>query len=73
MAKKQQEVRPFYDVTHEYQASLKEYLEACMLLRNAVGVSIKLAKQGANTDKMLFSLIEHYSRCEKAAHGGCDV
>lgn len=69
MAKKKQEARPFYDVMHEYQLSLKEYTEAAMMLHVAVTTALSLVKQGADPARALETLREYDERFDKAAHG----
>lgn len=67
MAKKKQEKRPFYDVMHEYQASLKEYTEAAMRLHTAVTVAMHLSEQGVDPKRALEALKEPALRFEKSA------
>ena len=70
--KKNTAIRPFYEVTHEYQESLKELLGASMLLREAVGTVLRLNDQGADPSKAIASLKEYHERAERAAHGPCN-
>ena len=69
MAKKKQDNRPFFDVMHEYQDSLKEYTEAAMMLHVAVTTALHLVEQGADPKRALETLREHDARYDKAAHG----
>jgi hypothetical protein len=69
MAKKKPETRPFYNVMHEYQASLNEYTEAAMMLHVAVVTALHLVEDGADPKRALETLREHDKRFEKAAHG----
>jgi len=69
MANKRQDSRPFFDVMHEYQESLKEYTEAAMMLHVAVTTALRLVEQGADPKRALETLREHDDRYGKAAHG----
>ena len=69
MSQAKSDTTPLYDVMHEYQASLKEYMGAAMLLHASVSAALRLASAGADPAKLLESIREHDERFEKAAHG----
>lgn len=69
MVKKKQETRQFYDVMHEYEASLKEYTEAASMLNAAVRTAIQLVDDGLDAKLALEHLRYPSARFEKAAYG----
>ena len=69
MKRTKSDTRPFYAVMHEYQASLKEYTEAAMMLHVAVTTALHLVSQGADPAKAMETIRDHDHRFDKAAHG----
>ena len=66
---KNTEKRSFHEVSSEYQESLKELLQASMMLREAVGTLLRLDRLGAAPAKSIANLVKHYERAERAAQG----
>lgn len=70
MARKQEPIRPFYTVKHEYEASAKAYHDAAMMLHSAVTALLNIAQQNP---KVAFpgidTLREHAENYRRIAFG----
>ena len=73
MAKKKEVPRPFFDVKHEYEASLKEYVEASHMLFACVRTLLNIFEDDPNGSiahaKLKELLQEHVDRLERASTG----
>ncbi len=68
MAKKEP-ARPYFDVRHEYDASMQAYQSAVSMLHSAVSTAVQLAKTPEQAMRLIATLKEHNDAFHKAAFG----
>lgn len=73
MARRQEIARPFYQVCHEYDASLKALLNAGSMLHSAVSTAVSLAKSPEQAMRLIATLKEYDDAYKIAAHGKDDI
>ena len=69
MPKKQEPPRPYYEVKHEYVASLKAFEDAATMLFNSVDTILPHWRDGKLPERVFAQLDERLKEFRRAAYG----
>lgn len=69
MGRKQEVVRPYFEVVHEHDASLKALLNAASMLHSMVTTAITLADTPEKAMRLIANLKQYDDAYSVAAHG----